>query len=72
MVLLDLSTVGANSRIFLVDVQDSSSHVSRKQVLDVHKCKSVSEIGRSLHISVSLYFICLTIIIEFLQYLRRF
>ena len=38
VVLLDLSTVGENSRIFLVDVQDSSSHVSRKQVLDVHKC----------------------------------
>ena len=37
VVLLDLSTVGANFGIVLVDVQNSSSHVARKQVLDVHR-----------------------------------
>ena len=39
VLLFDLNTVGANSRIFLVDVQKSSSHVARKQVLEVHKCE---------------------------------
>ena len=39
VVLLDLSTVGANFGIVLVDVQNSSSHVARKQVLDVHRCE---------------------------------
>ena len=39
VVLLDLSTVEADSLIFLVDVQNSSPHVARKQVFDVHKCE---------------------------------
>lgn len=39
VVLHDLSTCGANSRIFFVDVQNCSLHVARKEVLEDHKCE---------------------------------